>query len=75
MPRASKSAEAVSTTEGDVRTHNWRINTDPNASMFTEDGKFATGQVTLNVVCLNCHGSHDMQWASEMAEGIHSYGK
>jgi hypothetical protein len=75
MPRASKSAEAISKTEGDVRTHNWRINTDPAASMFTEDGKYATGMLTLDVVCLNCHGSHDMKWAAKMSKGIHSYGK
>jgi hypothetical protein len=75
MPRVSKSAELISPREGDMRTHNWKISTDPDASMFTEDGKYATGILTLNIVCLNCHGSRDMKWAAEHAEDIHSYGK
>lgn len=43
--------------------------------MFTEDGKFATGRLTLDFVCLNCHGSKNMKWAAKKAKGIHSYGK
>jgi hypothetical protein len=29
----------------------------------------------FDVVCLNCHGNHNMKWAAEKAEGTHSYGK
>lgn len=71
MPRVSKSAEKLSPREGDVRTHNWRISTDPKASMFTEDGKYATGILTLDVVCLNCHGGRDIEWAASKAGMVH----
>jgi hypothetical protein len=75
MPRASKSAEAMAPKEGDVRTHNWKVNIDPNASMFTADGKYAKGFLTLDVICLNCHGNRDIQWAARNVKGIHSLGK
>jgi hypothetical protein len=75
MPRASKSAEAWGPKEGDVRTHNFKISTDPNASMATPDGKYATGVVTLDFVCLNCHGGRDIKWAARYAKKIHIYGK
>jgi formate-dependent nitrite reductase cytochrome c552 subunit len=75
MPRASKSAEAMSPTEGDVRTHNWKINADPSADMFTEDGKYVKGFLTLNVVCLNCHGNRDIKWAAKNAKKVHGLGK
>lgn len=75
MPRASMSAEAFSPVTGDVRTHNWKIVLDPDESMFTEDGKFAKGILTLDVVCLKCHGNRDVRWASSNAKGIHSKGK
>lgn len=75
MPKAGKSAEAKSKLEGDVRTHNWKINTDPKAMMFIENGTFASGILTLDFVCLNCHGSKDMKWAAKKARNIHKFGK
>jgi hypothetical protein len=75
MPRASKSAEAMSPTEGDVRTHNWKISTDPNESMFTADGKHAKGFVTLDFVCLQCHGNRTLVWAAKNIKKIHGIGK
>ncbi len=75
MPRASKSAEKLSARGGDVRTHNWKISLDPKASMFTEDGKYATGVLKLDVVCLNCHGNRDLKWAAEKAKEAHALGK
>jgi hypothetical protein len=75
MPRASKSAEPMSPTEGDVRTHNWKIAVKPNESMFTEDGNYAKGIVTLNFVCLHCHGNRTTAWAADNLKGIHSIGK
>ena len=76
MPMAIKSAEKISATEGDVRTHNWRIDADPRASMFTEDGKYATGILTLDFVCLNCHGNRDIKWAAKKTKkDIHGFGK
>jgi hypothetical protein len=64
MPKASKSAETISPVEGDVRTHNWKISTPPDESIFTEDGELAKGILTLDVVCLKCHGNRDIKWAA-----------
>ena len=81
MPRAGKSAVAKSATEGDIRTHLFRINTDVSAQMFfdqTQDGKkqhFARPYLTLDFACLNCHKNKDKPWAAAMAKGIHAYGK
>lgn len=77
MPKASKSAIKVSPTEGDVRTHLFKINTDPKANMFVteeKDGKkksYALGFVTMDFACLNCHKSRDLNWAAKNAKGIH----
>jgi len=75
MPRASKSAEQLGFKQGDVRTHNWKISIDPNASLVTPDGKFATGVVTLDFVCLQCHQGRDVKWAAQYAKGVHRFGK
>ena len=77
MPKATKSAIKVSATEGDVRTHLFKINTDPAASMFaTKESKgkkstYAKGFVTLDFACLNCHKSRDLQWAAKYAKDFH----
>jgi len=71
MPKASKSA--VKTLEfdkeddpgalGDISSHTFRINTNPDAMMFTEDGKFvaldADGHaiVTADYACAACHSA------------------
>ncbi len=39
MPRATKSATAASKTQGDIRTHIFKINADPKASMFYKEPK------------------------------------
>lgn len=72
MPRASKSATKMGKYEGDVRTHIFNINTDANAKMFTDDGKFVAGDsVTLDFVCLHCHQNKDLKWAASYAKKIH----
>ena len=77
MPKVTKSAISVSTYTADVRTHIFKINTDPRANMFEEieeKGKrsiFAKGFVTLDFVCLGCHGSKDKGWAARNARGFH----
>ena len=79
MPRISKSAIKVNSYTGDVRTHIFKINTDPKADMFMtieEKGKkstFAKDSMTLDYVCLGCHGSRDRKWASENAVKIHPH--
>ncbi|MBU1232094.1 MAG: cytochrome c3 family protein [Proteobacteria bacterium] len=78
MPKASKSAISVASYIGDVRTHIFKINTDPKAEMFKtveEKGKkstFAQGYVTLEYACLSCHASRDKNWAAGKAKGFHS---
>lgn len=77
MPRVTKSAVAKSEFEGDIRTHLFSINTDPEVSMFfteEEDGKkstYARGYTTLDFACLNCHKNKDMSWAAAKAKGMH----
>jgi hypothetical protein len=75
MPMASKSAEILGPNKGDVRTHLFRINTDPEASMFTDDGKYAKDFVELRFACLGCHIDKDVTWAAQHAKGVHSLGK
>lgn len=72
MPRASKSATKMGEFEGDVRTHIFRIATEADAKMFTEDGKYVAGDsVTLDFVCLHCHQNKDLPWAAKYAKDIH----
>lgn len=77
MPMASKSAIKKNKYVGDVRTHIFKINTDPKASMFAtveKDGKkssYAKGFVTLDFACLGCHMSKEMKWAAKNAKKIH----
>ncbi|MEE9585663.1 MAG: hypothetical protein V3W09_02050 [Nitrososphaerales archaeon] len=75
MAKATKSAAALGPFEGDVRTHLWKINTDPNASMFTKDGGQANGYLTVEFTCLQCHIDKDKDWAAGNAENIHAQGK
>ncbi|MFQ6050692.1 MAG: multiheme c-type cytochrome [Candidatus Hydrothermarchaeota archaeon] len=72
MAEAAKSAIARSTFQGDVKTHLFKINIDPDAKMFTEDGKFALGYLTVEYACLKCHTDKDKSWALKYAEGIHA---
>lgn len=77
MPKVSRSAISLATYIGDVRTHIMKINTDPQADMFTtveEKGKkstFAKGFVTVDFACIGCHGSRDREWAAGNAKGFH----
>ena len=77
MPKASKSAIKVNDYTGDVRTHIFKINSDPNATMFATEEKngkkstYAKGFVTLKYACLGCHLSRDVKWASMEAKKIH----
>ena len=77
MPTVSKSAISRVSYMGEVRTHLFKINTDLNADMFKEieeNGKksiFTKGYVTVDFVCLGCHGSRDKAWAIMNAKGFH----
>jgi hypothetical protein len=91
MPFATKSASSVFLGQsagrvGDVRTHIFRINSEPvdYTTMFAADGKSvatdATGKaaVTLDFVCLRCHNTTGAEpfrltvsSAGQIAPGIH----
>lgn len=68
LPMATKSALSLGKFKGDVKTHLFKINTDPNANMFTDDGKFAKGYVSLDFACLSCHSDKDKEWAAKYAK-------
>lgn len=72
MPYTDKSAIGDTLHHvGDVRSHLFRINTDPNAKMLSADGKFANGYLTVDYVCLRCHGTEDKAWALSNANRAH----
>jgi nitrate reductase cytochrome c-type subunit len=75
MAPAAKSAVALGKYEGDIKSHSMSINIDPNAKMFTDDGKFAKGYLTVEYSCLYCHPSETKQWALQHAKGVHKLGK
>jgi hypothetical protein len=77
MPRVSKTVISRASYMGEVRTHLFKVNTDPKADMFKvieENGKrsiFTKDFVTVDYVCLSCHGSRDKAWAVMNAKGFH----
>jgi hypothetical protein len=77
MPEASKSAVAHGPYQGDIQTHLFRINTDPNAEMFTPDGAFVLldedgeGAVTLDYACKQCHQYSSTETLAKYAENFH----
>jgi len=76
MPRVGKSAVGdAAKFKGDVREHLFKINLDPDAKMFSDDGKFANGYLTMDWTCLNCHNDKDKAWAWQYAKGVHKFVK
>ncbi len=75
MPPAGKSAVSSGKYVGDVKTHIFRVSTGPGDVMFSEDGRLATGKLTVDFACLRCHADRDMDWARSRARGIHTLGK
>lgn len=84
MPRIAKSAVSknIETKEGsipmgDVRTHIFRITTDPEWPLFTKDGKYVNldddgkAFITLDRSCLTCHTDKTFEWAKENAKKVH----
>lgn len=84
MPFAGKSAASAmisfqggSAPKGDIRSHIFRIATDPDWKMFTEDGKFVATDaqerafLSVEYACLACHQDRDRAWATENASLIH----
>jgi hypothetical protein len=84
MPRIAKSAMAVKhqfkggeVPEGDIRGHIFRINLDPEWSMFTDDGKLVRvddqkkAYMTVEYTCLSCHNDKDKAWALDAGKKVH----
>jgi hypothetical protein len=72
MAYTGKSAVGDTTIHrGDIRSHLWRINTDPNATL--TDGSTANGYITLDFSCLTsgCHLSESRNWAASHADDVH----
>ncbi|RKY95115.1 MAG: hypothetical protein DRQ01_00635 [Ignavibacteriae bacterium] len=85
MPPASKSAVGMvvgNGRRGDVKTHIMGINTDAvdynamfdsTTNLVVLDGD-GLAKVTLDFVCLRCHTTEDVAWASSYAVDVHTNG-
>lgn len=78
MPPMGKSAVAdPDTYTGDIRSHQFAINTDPEAPQFSEDGSQAMPYISLTYACLQCHNGQkatekDAETLQNMASGYHT---
>jgi predicted CXXCH cytochrome family protein len=75
MPRVVSSAESHSIRDGDVRTHVWKISSNPKTKMFTDNREYVTGVLTIEAVCLICHDDRTVEWAASYYDKIHVLGK
>ncbi len=77
MPPMAKSAWGnTDTLTGDIHSHQFSINTDPNDPQFTEDGKYVMPYITLAYACQWCHdgdkaSTQDLTTLADMAKGYH----
>ncbi|MFO7652874.1 MAG: multiheme c-type cytochrome [Candidatus Krumholzibacteriia bacterium] len=74
MPEASLSAVKQTPYRADLRTHVFRIATDPpDSAMFYQDGDewFARPFLNLEFACLQCHPGRDLDWVAEWAQIVH----
>ena len=85
MPYATKSANQLGPFEGDLQTHLFYINTDDQASMFTEAGDYVAldfavpgkpeklnkGAATLDFACKRCHETAEMTELGRFAKNFH----
>jgi hypothetical protein len=78
MAPMGKSAVAdLDTYTGDIRSHQFAINTDPDAPQFNEDGTLAEPYISLTYACLQCHNGtkateKDAETLQNMASGYHT---
>lgn len=76
MPNTGRNAVVRSKYESDDPSHLFKLNLDPAARMFTDDGRFVReGSITLDFACLRCHADRNQAWAAGVARGIHRLGK
>jgi hypothetical protein len=77
MPLAVKSGQVTGPHQGDVMSHIFRINTDPTANMFTEDGAFVAlddgeAALTMDFTCQKCHLTASLDELALYAEDFHN---
>jgi Cytochrome c554 and c-prime/Doubled CXXCH motif (Paired_CXXCH_1) len=75
MPKLVKSAVSEGTNQGDIRSHIFKFNMDPNAEQFyTAGSQFANKYLTFGYTCLTsgCHDGEDEDWAATNAAEIHA---
>ncbi len=78
MPPMVKSAVGdLDIYSGDINSHLFSINPDPNAPQFSEDGALAMPYITLSYACMQCHngiqaGVKDPEVLADMAAGYHT---
>lgn len=77
MPAADQSALGnLEVFTGDINSHIFSINPDPEAPQFNEDGTQMMPYLTLDYACNHCHGSYasdkSLQELSDMANGYHT---
>jgi len=81
MPYATKSAQALGPHQGDLQTHIFRIDTDPTANMFTDDGLFVKlddsgrAKVTMDFACQRCHVTASLDELALYARDFHDENK
>ncbi len=60
MAPMAKSAQGnLELLRGDIRSHQFAINTDPDAPQFNEDGTLVMPYLTLSYVCGSCHNGQE----------------
>lgn len=78
MPPMDKSAVSdLDTYTGDIRSHQFAINSDPEAPQFNEDGSLAMPYITLTYACMQCHNGQkatekEAGVLQDMADGYHT---
>jgi hypothetical protein len=78
MPPMVKSAVGdLDIFTADVRSHQFSINTDPNAPQFSEDGSLVMPYLTLQYTCMWCHNGvayseKDLDTLATFAEDYHN---
>lgn len=80
MAPATLSAQPLGPKTGDMKTHIFYINTDPNASLFTGDGNNVAlsggkAAVTLDFACQRCHQGASLQELARFADDFHDDSK
>ncbi len=70
-PMAASGARVPERFWGDINTHLFQINPDPNAPQFTEDGSATMPYITVQYACQRCHMDMTVEELAETAEGYH----